>query len=100
MKSSWTALGSAPVIRAVKARQLIEAEGENPRGFLRQAPHPDVVGEVSDCGNCQWHGIPAIIFPNIPDFMERIEPGGTVPSGECPQCGALCYPADERQTAS
>ena len=28
----------------------------------------------------------------IDDMFERIEPGGTVPSGECPECGALCYP--------
>ena len=30
-------------------------------------------------------------FPNIPDLMTRLEPGGTVPSGEC-ECGALAYP--------
>jgi hypothetical protein len=29
----------------------------------------------------------------IQDYFERVEPGGTVPSGECPKCGALCYPA-------
>jgi len=25
------------------------------------------------------------------DFFQRTEPGGVVPSGECPGCGALCY---------
>jgi hypothetical protein len=34
-------------------------------------------------------------FPAIPDLLERIEPGGTVPAGECPACGALVYPAEE-----
>jgi len=28
----------------------------------------------------------------IKDFLQRVEPGGIVPSGECPECGALCYP--------
>ncbi len=28
---------------------------------------------------------------------ERVDPGGTMPSGECPvpDCGALCYPTNE-----
>jgi hypothetical protein len=30
----------------------------------------------------------------IESFFERVEPGGLVPSGECPDCGALCYPAE------
>jgi hypothetical protein len=34
-------------------------------------------------------------FPAIPDLLERVEPGGTVPAGECPACGALVYPAEE-----
>ena len=37
----------------------------------------------------------AAVFPNIPDLWERLDPGGTVPSGECPQCGALVYPQAE-----
>jgi len=30
----------------------------------------------------------------ISDLWGRVLPGDTMPSGECPQCGALCYPAD------
>src|SRR5262245_34822089 len=30
----------------------------------------------------------------IVDYFERVELGGTVPSGECPACGALCYPVN------
>jgi len=26
------------------------------------------------------------------DLVQRLDPGGTFPSGECPKCGALCYP--------
>ncbi len=29
---------------------------------------------------------------DVEDFSMRVEPGGIVPSGECPECGALCYP--------
>lgn len=45
----------------------------------------------SACGNCNWVGEPATVFPDIPDLLQRVEPGGEVPSGECPKCGALCY---------
>ena len=34
----------------------------------------------------------ARVFPDIPDLLSRIEPGGVVPAGECPDCGALVYP--------
>lgn len=27
----------------------------------------------------------------IRDLEQRIEPGGVVPAGECPECGALMY---------
>ena len=36
------------------------------------------------------------VFPGIPGLRERLDPGGIVPSGECPNCGALCYPTDYR----
>jgi hypothetical protein len=34
------------------------------------------------------------VFPDIPDLLVRLDPGGTVPAGECPECGALVYPED------
>jgi hypothetical protein len=48
------------------------------------------------CDNCQQlfdhtkHL--AHLFPNIPDMLQRLDPGGTVPAGDCPACGALVYP--------
>jgi hypothetical protein len=42
------------------------------------------------CPNCAWDG-PANQTRPIHDLWERIEPGGTVPIGECPECGALAY---------
>jgi hypothetical protein len=35
------------------------------------------------------------VFPDIPDLPQRLSPGGIVPSGECPACGALVYPERE-----
>jgi len=32
------------------------------------------------------------VFPDIPDLLERLDAGGTVPAGECPAYGALVYP--------
>ena len=34
------------------------------------------------------------LFPNISGILERVEPGGVVPIGECPHCCALVYPAN------
>jgi len=40
------------------------------------------------------------VFPDIPDLPQRLDPGGTVPAGECPACGALVYPMPVRATAA
>ena len=50
------------------------------------------------CDNC-WAlfkgiGQLACVFPDIPGLLERIESGGIVPAGECPDCGALVYPVN------
>lgn len=57
------------------------------------------IGPLADsgthaCGNCSWRG-PASDLRPIANIAQRIDPGGTVPSGECPQCGALAYPLEE-----
>ncbi len=31
-------------------------------------------------------------FPDIPDLLQRLDVGGTVPAGVCPACGVLVYP--------
>jgi len=55
------------------------------------------------CENCGWEGP---IHPDdtvdgfarplhlIPDLAERLDPGSTVPAGECPECQALIYPPE------
>lgn len=48
---------------------------------------------IHKCDNC---GLETVSldrkWPDIPDIIERLEPGGIVPSGTCPECSALCYP--------
>lgn len=43
---------------------------------------------------------PLAIFPDIPDLLKRIDPGGEVPCAECPQCGSLMYLLKEKKDAS
>lgn len=48
---------------------------------------------VARCGNCgkEWERerLDAVRNPDL-----RIDEGGELPMGECPECGALCYDAD------
>lgn len=46
------------------------------------------------CQNCSWHG-PESDLREIRDFNERVMPGEPCPSGECPECDALCQPVPE-----
>jgi len=43
------------------------------------------------CDGCGAFVLGKSLLP-IQDIEQRVEPGGMVPSGECPDCGALCYP--------
>lgn len=47
------------------------------------------------CANCErvWkvEDFPGTLF-NTPSLPSRLDPGSIVPSGECPDCGALCHP--------
>lgn len=43
------------------------------------------------CDNCGWVGPKDQTRNPIPDLAERLDPGGPMPVGECPQCGALAY---------
>ncbi len=45
------------------------------------------------CDNCEWEGqLDFDLLPHVPGLFERLDPGGIVPVGECPKCGALAYP--------
>ncbi|MEI8198047.1 MAG: hypothetical protein WCI73_19305 [Phycisphaerae bacterium] len=51
------------------------------------------------CDNCPWIGRMREVNP-IHNLGERIEPGGEVPAGECPQCGALAYVKKKSQATA
>lgn len=48
------------------------------------------------CDNCQkvWT---ADELKDFCDIMQRLDPGGTVPSGECPDCNCFCYPYEPKK---
>ena len=47
--------------------------------------------ELSRCDNCgKVHSEETVV--EAKDLSMRTEPGGTIPSGECADCGALCFP--------
>lgn len=45
------------------------------------------------CDNCEktWHDAAVIPLDKCHKLIERLEPGDTVPMGECPSCGCFCY---------
>jgi len=43
------------------------------------------------CQDCLWEGDDDDCDP-INDIFERVSPGESMPSGQCPLCGALCQP--------
>jgi hypothetical protein len=43
------------------------------------------------CQNCTSLWRDDQIKTEIPDIQERVSPGEPMPSGECPECGALCH---------
>lgn len=50
-----------------------------------------ITGTPTECDNCgAIRSQHALVWP-IPDVCERVLPGGTMPAGECPDCGALAY---------
>lgn len=59
---------------------------------MRHAP-PDFLPKTPcACDNCDWKGdIEDLREPPALHLWERLEPGSTVPAGECPDCGAFAY---------
>lgn len=67
----------------------------NPAVHVPLVSQADEMTVCDDCSACRAEGD----LNYIMDYHERVEPGGMVPSGECPDCGALCYPEDAKKTA-
>ncbi len=53
------------------------------------------------CDECDWTGAEDDMeqtLYQINHLADRIEPGGVVPAGTCPECDALVYPVTEAVT--
>lgn len=48
-----------------------------------------------ECDNCTWTGT-VDDTEYVRDIHSRVEPGGEMPAGECPECGSLCYLVEAR----
>lgn len=49
---------------------------------------------LAQCQDCQAIH-PTSELKTIEDYFQRVEPGEPAPSGECPECGALCQPLEK-----
>jgi len=59
------------------------------------AKHAVANNDLHRCENCgAVHAQPDLKV--VEDYSMRVEPGNPAPSGECPDCGALCYPLEEQ----
>lgn len=48
--------------------------------------------KCDNCGHETTERKLKVRLEGIPDLNGRLDPGGVVPAGECPKCGALAYP--------
>jgi len=52
------------------------------------------------CDNCgKLHSDETLVLP-IKDIFQRVEAGGVMPSGECSDCGSLCYKLTDEAISS
>jgi hypothetical protein len=58
---------------------------------INASPHSQRGDPRHECDNCGETWNEGDLQP-IKHYFQRVEPGGIVPSGECPECGCLCYP--------
>lgn len=60
-------------------------------------PTPLAVERVA-CSNCDWEAEAGEGGLPVRNLFERVEPGDIMPFCECPECGALAYLQDKRET--
>lgn len=59
--------------------------------------------KICKCDNCEWTGTEDDLGKTlweIHHLAERLDPGSTVPAGECPECLCLAYIVEERPIAA
>lgn len=75
----------------------------SPNGCHEDCPACAAEETLHICNNCQeeWTSLDldengTLGVNKIPDLNQRVDPGGEVPTGECPSCGALTYGCDSK----
>ena len=84
---------------------LIASHFGGERGMVTEPADSYTIVYVCDNCDCryvrdesgEWDGLEIIELQDCKGLYERLEPGSTVPDGECPECGAFVYnvPSDE-----
>ena len=72
-------------------REILE---DTIRGDMMDAIIEPLPEEKARCANCD-KVFPVSKLDEAGDLYERVEAGGEVPAGECPECGALAYEEDD-----
>ena len=69
--------------------------GDCPENDAREAEDEPETPNI-ECDNCSGkYRIDQIVaLEEVEHLAERLDPGGIVPAGECPNCGAFCYYTD------
>src|SRR5882672_1638237 len=68
---------------------------EDPMDVARTVPPESAVAEeLYECANCAKKYRENELVEMTGGFWERHQPGDMVGAGECPDCGALCFPLD------
>ena len=65
------------------------------RALRRAGDHTGMQQAQNMCARCGRTFPKSEPLQPINDFWERVEAGDIVPSGECPECGGLCYLAPQ-----
>ena len=65
--------------------------------IITKDEEPEPIDVCDNCGR-EWK---RSMLEEVKDYLQRVEPGGVVPSGQCPEpkCGALCYPKKKVEEA-
>lgn len=79
-------LASRPNLFELHARAVCDVLA---RVTPRVVPIPECAPAVK-CDNCSWSGTADQTGP-ARDLWKRMDPGGPVPAGECPECGCFAY---------
>ena len=84
-------------------KPIITSEGDDNGTYVMAWVWVDFAGTELDkwnceCDNCGMRCAEEDLKP-IEHLSMRVDPGGVVPAGECPDCGALSYRRDMKEEA-